>query len=85
MEKKDYQTDRRKFLAGMGMAGAAALAAPALNAVASQSNMKWDEEHEIVIIGSGFTGLAAAKKGRSQRLTKDHGRRSDSSRSRGCV
>ncbi|WP_136806668.1 flavocytochrome c [Desulfosediminicola flagellatus] len=60
MAKKGYQADRRKFLAGMGMAGAAALTAPALNAVASESNVKWGEEHEVVIIGSGFTGLAAA-------------------------
>ncbi len=61
MEKKnEFQTDRRKFLVGMGMAGAATLAAPALNAVAGESDAKWDEEHELVIIGSGFTGLAAA-------------------------
>jgi len=60
MEKKDFRADRRKFLAGMGMAGAAALAAPALNAMAGESDVKWGEEHEVVIIGSGFTGLAAA-------------------------
>lgn len=61
MEKKKFQADRRTFLAGLGMAGATALAVPALSAVAAEKdNLKWDEEHEVVIIGSGFTGLAAA-------------------------
>lgn len=59
-KKKDYQTDRRRFLVSMGVAGAAALAVPALNAKAKESDVEWGEEHEIVIIGSGFTGLAAA-------------------------
>ena len=59
-KKKDYQTDRRRFLVSMGVAGAAALAVPALNARAKESEVKWGEEHEIIIIGSGFTGLAAA-------------------------
>lgn len=59
-KKKEYQADRRKFLVGMGMAGAATLAVPALNAMAGESDVKWGEEHELVIIGSGFTGLAAA-------------------------
>jgi flavocytochrome c len=45
----------------MGAAGAATLAAPALNVIAGEKNdVKWGEEHELVIIGSGFTGLAAA-------------------------
>jgi flavocytochrome c len=59
-KKKDYQADRRRFLVSMGMAGAATLAVPALNAMAKESEVKWGEEHEIIIIGSGFTGLAAA-------------------------
>ncbi len=50
---------RRSFLK-FG-AGAAALGALApLGANASQSSVRWDEEHEIVIVGSGFAGLAAA-------------------------
>jgi len=57
---KEYQTDRRKFLAGLGLAGAATVAAPALKAMAADESTTWAEEHEIVIIGSGFTGLAAA-------------------------
>lgn len=60
-KKKEYQADRRQFLVGMGMAGAVTVAAPALNAMAGEkSDTKWGEEHDVVIIGSGFTGLAAA-------------------------
>jgi len=60
-EKKGHQADRRKFLVGMGVAGAAAtLAGPALAASAISCNVRWDHEHELVIIGSGFAGLAAA-------------------------
>ncbi len=44
-KKKDYQTDRRRFLVSMGVAGAAALAVPALNARAKESEVKWEEEH----------------------------------------
>jgi hypothetical protein len=47
-KKKGYQSDRRKSLANMGLAGAAILAAPALNPMASDSDVKWGEEHEIV-------------------------------------
>ncbi|WP_419174729.1 flavocytochrome c [Desulfosediminicola sp.] len=61
----EYQPDRRKFLAGMGMVGAATIAAPALKAVAAESSTVWAEEHEIVIIGSGFAGLAAAIEARN--------------------
>lgn len=57
---KRIQASRRKFLSGLGVAGAALIAAPALNAAVSSNGIEWDEEHEIVIIGSGFTGLAAA-------------------------
>ena len=59
-KKKSVQADRRKFLVGVGMAGAATLAAPALKAMAGENNTEWAEEHEMIIIGSGFTGLAAA-------------------------
>ena len=59
-KKTEYQADRRKFLVGLGMAGAATVAAPALKVMAADSSTTWAEEHEIVIIGSGFTGLAAA-------------------------
>ncbi|CAG0901141.1 unnamed protein product, partial [Cyprideis torosa] len=51
------------FLVGIGAAGAATIAAPAISALAGEKgekDMKWDAEHEVVIIGSGFAGLAAA-------------------------
>lgn len=59
-KNNEYQTDRRRFLVGLGLAGAATVAAPALKAMAADESTTWAEEHEIVIIGSGFTGLAAA-------------------------
>lgn len=59
-KESGYQADRRKFLVGLGVAGAATVAAPAIKAMAADSSTQWAEEHEIVIIGSGFTGLAAA-------------------------
>ena len=50
---------RRSFLK-FG-AGAAAIGAFApLSVSASSSDIKWDEKHEVVIVGSGFAGLAAA-------------------------
>lgn len=63
--KEGYQIDRRKFLVGVGVAGAAAtLAAPALAASAGQcldaTEIKWDNTYEIICVGSGFAGLAAA-------------------------
>lgn len=62
-EEKGHQADRRKFLVGMGVAGAAAtatLASPVLAVAGKNCGTKWDQEHEVVIIGSGFAGLAAA-------------------------
>lgn len=64
-EQKGHHADRRKFLVGMGIAGAAAtLAGPALAIASNKCDTKcvtkWDQEHELVIIGSGFAGLAAA-------------------------
>lgn len=60
-KKKDIQADRRKFLVGVGVAGAATLVAPVVSALAGEkADIDWAEEHEIIIIGSGFTGLAAA-------------------------
>lgn len=59
-KKKDYQADRRRFLVSVGVAGAATLAGPSLSAMVNEGEVEWGEDHEIVIIGSGFTGLAAA-------------------------
>ena len=56
-----HRKDRRAFLVGMGATGvSAAFAGPVLAASGNEPAIKWDREHEIVIIGSGFAGLAAA-------------------------
>lgn len=61
MQKSQEQNDRRKFLVGMGVAGATAvLAGPAMAASMKSTKVTWQQEHEVVIIGSGFAGLAAA-------------------------
>lgn len=60
VKKTEVRDDRRQFLVGLGMAGAATLAAPAVSALDCAADVEWAEEREIVIIGSGFTGLAAA-------------------------
>jgi flavocytochrome c len=51
---------RRKFIAGLGIAAGAAMVAPAMAVSEKAEGVKWDKEVEIVIIGSGFAGLAAA-------------------------
>ncbi|MCL1047681.1 flavocytochrome c [Shewanella sp. 1_MG-2023] len=51
---------RRKFIAGLGVAAGAAMVAPAMAVSEKADGVKWDKEIEIVIIGSGFAGLAAA-------------------------
>ncbi len=50
---------RRSFLKfGAGAAAVGAFAPLTVNA--QSSDIKWDESHEVVIVGSGFAGLAAA-------------------------
>ena len=51
---------RRKFIAGLGIAAGAAVVAPAMAMSEKADGVKWDKEVEILIIGSGFAGLAAA-------------------------
>jgi flavocytochrome c len=51
---------RHKFIAGLGVAAGAAMVAPAMAISEKADGVKWDKEVEIVIIGSGFAGLAAA-------------------------
>src|SRR5580658_2757122 len=61
----DETIPRRKFLVGAGGAGmAASVAAVGLTAEADaqtgQSAIQWDHEADVVVIGSGATGLPAA-------------------------
>ena len=74
------QISRRELLK-MGVAGAGALALGAVNAQASAidaKDVKFDEEYDVVIIGSGFAGLAAglsaAKKGNKVLIIEKMGR-----------
>lgn len=57
------QNSRRSFLK-MSMAGAGALALSSVNAnaTANEKDVKFDEEYDVVIVGTGFAGLAAAIK-----------------------
>lgn len=74
------QMSRRDMLK-MGMVGAGALALSSVNASASALNekdVKFDEEWDVIIIGSGFAGLAAgltaAKKGNKVLILEKMGR-----------
>ncbi len=55
---------RRNFLKTTGAVAATGIVAGALNikstAEAAPLPKKWDEAYDVVIIGSGFAGLAAA-------------------------
>ena len=71
--KKPKNVSRRDFLKSTG--GAAAIAGLALGGVAAHAKdgaaashsipEKWDETYDVVIIGSGFAGLAAAIEARN--------------------
>ena len=56
------ELNRRTFLSGSVAAGAVALSAlkPLMLLVPSSFPAKWDETADVVIVGSGFAGLAAA-------------------------
>lgn len=55
---------RREFLKAVGVAGVALAGVTALAGCSadngSASNIDWDEETDVLVIGSGFAGLAAA-------------------------
>ncbi len=56
-------TSRRSFLKAASAASAAMMASAAANAgIPSSSVEKYDEEYDVVIIGSGFAGMACALK-----------------------
>lgn len=48
---------RRSMLTGAVAAGAASLASSVASAAPA---MKWDETVDVIVVGSGFAGLAAA-------------------------
>lgn len=55
--------DRRSFLklgAGAAIGGIAATLPTVVSANECTSDIKWDETHDIIIIGSGFAGLSSA-------------------------
>ncbi|MGP0093082.1 MAG: flavocytochrome c [Xanthobacteraceae bacterium] len=73
MSAQESKTTRRKFLAGAGQTAIAGIAmtemsgeARAQTSAAPQAcwssvmPAKWDESYDVVIVGSGFAGLAAA-------------------------
>ncbi len=68
MDENSCNTPRRQFLKGLGAAGMATLAAPTL--ASTSTGEKWDESYDIVIVGSGFAGLAAAVEAKRQGAAK---------------
>jgi hypothetical protein len=62
---KDTKVNRRDFMKGSVLAGASVVAAGTLGvhaptpAMAAGVPQKWDKEVDVVVVGSGFTGLAA--------------------------
>ena len=59
MSANKTQVNRREFLKGFAAAGASASLAPK-RAVAANLPRKWDRETDVVIVGTGHAGLAAA-------------------------
>lgn len=51
--------NRRSLIKGSVAAGVTALFGTAAQA-STKVHAKWDESHDVVVIGSGFAGLAAA-------------------------
>lgn len=51
---------RRNFIKGIGAAAGVAIASPAMAISEKADGITWDKEVEVLIIGSGFAGLAAA-------------------------
>ncbi|ABN59785.1 flavocytochrome c [Shewanella baltica OS155] len=51
---------RRNFIKGLGAATGVAMVSPVMAVSERADGIKWDKEIEILIVGSGFAGLAAA-------------------------
>lgn len=60
MSDRHTNNPRRDFLKGVAAAGVSAAALPMLVGSARAATTSWDETWDLVIIGSGFAGLAAA-------------------------
>ncbi len=73
MTTSDSKTTRRRFLTGASQAMVAGIAISEMGGVAQAQDSngvktawisglpkKWDESYDVVIVGSGFAGLAAA-------------------------
>ena len=60
---KETMSRRNALKLGFVGAGAAMFAATsAMAAAPSEKDVKFDEEYDVIVIGSGFSGLAAAAK-----------------------
>ena len=47
-------------LAGLGLAGCTPQDKKTASATTNGADTKWDEECDVLVVGSGYTGLAAA-------------------------
>lgn len=70
MTRKQHDRDRRRFVKGAAAAGIAGLAGPRLIGAARASDTEWHESYDLVIIGSGFAGLAAGIEARRKGIER---------------
>lgn len=70
MGKVKYDRARRRFVKSVGAVGVAGLAGPKLASAARASSTEWNETYDLVIIGSGFAGLAAGIEARQKGLER---------------
>ena len=70
------EISRRNFMK-IGAAGALALAASSASATQNTKDVKFDEEYDVVVIGSGFAGsmatLQALKRGKKSAYDRKDG------------
>lgn len=66
-EKIMNTLNRRKFLSSSALLATSSLITVTANAAAKDPMpAKWDEEADIIVVGSGFAGLAAAAEAKTQ-------------------
>lgn len=70
MATKQHDRSRRQFVKAAAGVGIAGLAGPRLVGAASASDVEWQESYDLVIIGSGFAGLAAGIEARQQGIER---------------